>query len=244
MMALSSETIIMRNQIFVRGGDLKETEFMRPTLCTVEGREFIALSPTDNKLLKYMGKSEQSRDFIELLKERRNNMVDELLEEKMDVFVEEHGQCKRRKIDLYDELPRIIAVSVPVGMDFANPATMTMLASHRRHERVWTEFSVSALNLLRAGVAGVDEVRPRKSRRSKDERVEVKGCPDVHYNEQRNSWFIRYSDVEGRQHTKHFAWVRSDIEDVSNQHREEAARKAQSEFDSLNVIPVEAAGDA
>ena len=73
-----------------------------------------------------MGKSEQSRDFIELLKERRNNMVDELLEEKMDVFVEEHGQCKRRKIDLYDELPRIIAVSVPVGVDFANPATMAM----------------------------------------------------------------------------------------------------------------------
>ena len=67
---------------------------------------------------------------------------------------------------------------------------------------------------------------------------------DVHYNEQCNSWFIRYSDVEGRQHTKHFAWVRNDIEDVSNQHREEAARKAQSEFDSLNVVPAEAAGDA
>lgn len=243
-MVWSSETVIMRNQIVVRGGGLKELEFMRPTLCTVEDREFIALSPTDSKLLKYLGKCEQARDLIELLKERRNNMVDELLEEKMDVIVEEHGPCKRRKIDLYDELPRIIEVPVPVGMNSSDPATMSMLASHRRHERVWIEFSVSALNRLRVGVAGVDEVRPRKSRRGKDDRVGVLGCPDVHYNEQRKSWFIRYSDVEGRQHTKHFAWVRSDIEDVSNQNREDAAKKAQSEFDSLNVMPGEDAGDA
>lgn len=238
---MSAATVIMRNQICVRGGGLKDGVVMNPTLCVVDDREFIALAPGDKPLMKYMGSQEQACDFFELLKERRNAAVDELIQEMMDAFEAEHGPCKRRKIDVYDEIPRVIDVPVPPHVE-SGVGKLYMLAAHRRHERVWIEFTERALDYVRLGVASVDDITPRKRRRSRLDRIQVDGCPDVRFNKQRQSWWIRHRDADGRHHTKHFAWTRSDIDSTDQANREDAARKAQSEFDSLHCAPLDGTG--
>ena len=194
----------------------------------VEGVEFIRLSLADRQFLRYLGLeivTESTECFFHDLQERRNAAVDKLM---LELTEKNPGDPKRRKIDLHDEIPKIITINVPPINDY--PTTLKVLAAPRKTMKLAVEFTEDVLDYLRAGAwsyeapAAPEPPTPREKRR-------LPGCPNVAWNKQRKSWMIKVVDVDSRERYKCFKPKHSDLEELSEQYNVQAAIAAQEFWD-------------
>ena len=235
-------TSISRNQVVVRGGSLGESEgWWLSCLEIINGCEFISLSSADLRLAAYVGRRSDAAagcartGFLEVLRRIRNRKVGDLMQSFLDEESSQSGGMKRRKIDLFDQLDKVITVDVP-ELEISKVTTLKVLATARTQAKVSVHLTQENLEYIREACRTFVDPgdTPQKSRRSGDDLMLVDGCPDVHWNDQRRSWWIRWTDGDGRVRHKSFVFKRSDVAGVQDENRVQAARDAQREFDRLD----------
>ena len=117
----------------------------------MQGVEFIRISLADRQFRQYLGLdivNESTEGFFRDLQERRNGAVDQLMLERMQ---KNPVDTKRRKIDLHDDIPKIVTINVPPIDDYPQVTTLNVLASPRKTMKLAVEFTEDALAYLRAG---------------------------------------------------------------------------------------------
>ena len=234
-------TRVSRNQVVVRGGSLGESEgWWLSCLEMVNGCEFVSLSGADRRLAAYVGRDSDlafsPTGFVDLLRRARNMKVDELIEALIDEEEAMSGGIKRRKVDYFESIDKVITIDVP-ALEGHTVKSLRVLATHRTSVKVCVELTEENLGYIREGCRTMigREDTPRKKHRHGDDRALIDGCPDVHWNEQRRTHWIRWKDPDGRARHKSFSYKRSDVPEIDDHNRLEAARLAQDEFDGLNT---------
>ena len=243
--AASMTTRIVRNQVVVKGGGLKENDVWNITYIeVVQGVEFIRISLADRLFRQYLGLdivNESTEGFFRDLQERRNVAVDQLM---LELMQKNPVDTKRRKIDLHDDIPKIVTINVPPINDYPQVTTLNVLASPRKTMKLAVEFTEDALAYLRAG-AWSYEAPESPTQLKLCEQCMLPGCPNVAWNKQRQCWMVKVLDADARERHKCFTPKHSDLEDLSEQYSQEAAIEAQDFWDKHNgraaggVSPVE-----
>ena len=198
----------------------------------VQGVEFIRFSLADRQFLRYLGMeiaTESTERFFHDLQERRNAAVDKLM---LELTEKNPGDTKKRKIDLHDDIPKIITINVPPINDY--PTTLKVLAAPRKTMKLAVEFTEDALDYLRAGAwsyeAPAAPEPPRKQLKPREKR-RLPGCPNVAWNKQRKSWIVKVVDADSRERTRCFHPKNSDLDTLSEQYKIQAAMEAQEFWD-------------
>ena len=227
-----SATEAIRNQVIVRG-NLKEGEaWLITNMTRVDDQEFVHVSMADRRFVSYLGiRPDQgvgchAGAFLSHLQSLRNARIAALIDSMDD---DAFKGIKRRKVDMVDEMQRVVEVDV-LAMEGSGIRKLTMLATHLKHQKLAVELTPENLEYLRIGAreympAQHDGTTKRTMTRQK---VREAGCPNVFWNKQRKSWWISYTDGDGRMHRKHIAPRRTDQPDLEKEYLKEAAEEAQN----------------
>ena len=227
---------IVRNQIVVTRGSLKDNEARLINAVTCIGdREFVEISYADRRFISFVGcdgLSPFAEEFLANLQTLRNDKVNDMIDAVLNGDEASKG-IKRRKIDVFDEVAKVIELDVP-QVDGCDVAQLTVLATPRENQKLSVELTSESLDYLRVGARSfVGSQTQQHNRRTGANRVRAEGCPNVFWNEQRRSWWIKYKDADDRWRTQHFTPRRSDAVETQDRSIEEAAVQAQTRYNAM-----------
>ena len=178
--------------------------------------------------------NETAEGFFRELQERRNAAVDTLM---AALTQNDPMGTKRRKIDLHDDIPKTVTILAPAIQDHEAVDHLCVLASPRTNMKLAVEFTSEVLCYLRAGAwAYTAPESPQKLHIPRDTR-RLAGCPNVAWNKQRQCWWVKIVDDDGRERHKCFKPKHSDIAELAEQYSAEKAEEAQEFWDRTNRKP-------
>ena len=217
---------IIRNQVAVTspdkaGGDLR---WYLSSIVRVDDTEFVKLTHLDRNFVKFCGAN--PGPFLNHLRTSRNKAIDALLEAQDTL-------PRRSKTLRMETLPKTIIIPAPsVAPEWEGSACqeLTVLTTHREQECVTVEFTPSNLEYFRACARTYQE-DPPCNKRERDPGFKEEHCPNVMWNKQRECWYIKMKDLDGRKIHQSFKFAKSDVSERMEENMRNAAHEAQRAYD-------------
>ena len=195
---------------------------------------------------KYCGMSGEGESlFLKLLQKLRGAKLLTKMKEHVESNDGAWAEARKNKGLILDQIPKVIEINVPevrYGEEVNGGFEMRVLGVARSNELLAVELLATNLKFLRHGVLAeqiadivVEESPPKRSKVhcSVGNRVHVPECPNVFWNSQRGCWYIKYKDADGFVHHKSYHPTKSDIDEKYHENCVDAARIAQTAYDSL-----------